>query len=524
VLRAPLEDSGRDVSPPTQWRHTMMAQSLNDPYYLANVEEETHTFPELAGLIEDICLTCHAPMARTHAHQTGVNLDASGHYRLDVALEEDIAREGGSCSSCHQITDDGGLGETTFSGQFTISATDRVIYGQYQNPVAGPMVRFSGYAPSYGAHMADSGHCATCHVLFTPTLDADTHQPTGEEFLEQGVYFEWENSVYATGREKEQQCQDCHMPDPEPGSYATRLAVRPDGTVNTSWPQRGPVPAFHEHTMIGANSHMLSILRDFSDVMGIESSTSTAGFDAQIDATRDFLRTAADLEVTTAAVVDGTLEIDLAVINRSGHKLPTSFPSRRVWVNLRVTDGSGNVVFDSGSPDSRGRISSDGAALTTECLADNKPADFNSAACFEPHRDVIRDDAQVAIYEPVLGDTNGNITYVLLKAARYIKDNRVPPEGFTIAAQHPDTANIGTGGDADFNANAAGMDTVHYRIALNGRTGPFGIDARLLYQTVRPAFAEALHFEGQHIARFKAMLEEHPPLVEQLAIVNLDIE
>jgi hypothetical protein len=314
------------------------------------------------------------------------------------------------------------------------------------------------------------------------------------------------------------------MPDPEPGIYATRLALRPDGTVNTSWPERGPVPAYHEHSMIGANTYMLGILRDFSDVMGIESSTSTAGFDAQIGATRDFLRTAADLAVTAAAVVDGTLEIDLTVINRSGHKLPTSFPSRRVWVNLRVTDASGSVVFDSGTPDSRGRISTDGAALASECLADSKPADFDTAACFEPHRDVIRDDAQIAIYEPVLGDTNGNITYVLLKAASYIKDNRVPPEGFTIEVQHPDTANIGTAGDADFNANAAGRDTVHYRIALNGSPGPFSVDARLLYQAVRPAFAEALHFEGQHIARFKAMLADHPPEVEQLAAVNLDVE
>lgn len=535
VMRDPLADTGIDVSPATQWRYSMMAHSLHDPYYLANVEEETQIFPELAGLIEDTCLTCHAPMARTHAHHTGAGLDESGFYRLLTAIDKDpdaandIAREGIGCTACHQIADDGGLGETTFSGDFTIDPSARVIFGQYSNPVTPPMMNVVGYLPAFSAHMADSGHCATCHVLFTPTLDAETGAITGAQFLEQGVYFEWENSIFATGNIGEQQCQDCHMPDPEPGTYATRIAVAPSGAVNLNWPERGPTPPYHQHNMVGANTHILAVLRNNRDDYGIQDITTTAGFDRQIGETRTFLRTSAALELNDAVVADDTLALDLTVINRTGHKLPTSFPSRRVWVNLRVTDGDGAVVFDSGTPDSRGRIAGDAAALTEDCLAITKPADFDDSDCFAPHRDVIDDPGQVAIYEPVLGDTNGNITYVLLKAASYLKDNRIPPEGFVAANQHPDTAVIGIDGDLDFNTNGSGRDTIHYRIDVADRNGPFTVDARLLYQSIRPAFAAAIHAkqgeaEDVHGTQFHLLLDAQPPTVEQLATLNVEVD
>jgi ferredoxin len=523
VLRYPLEDDGEDVSPPTQWQHSMMSQSLSDPYFLATLEEETHLFPELAGLIEDICLKCHAPMGRTHAYHTGSDLDADGYYRLDTALESDISREGGSCTSCHQIVDDGGLGTTTFSGDYTISATDRMIYGQYLDPPLQPMRRSLDYTAAFGAHMAGSGHCATCHVLFTPTLDADTGAPTGRQFLEQGVYFEWQNSVYVTGREQAAECQDCHMPDPDPGSYATRLAVRTDGSVNVSWPERGPEPPFHEHRMLGTNAHMMAILRDFRDVLGLESSTTPAGFDEQISQTRAFLETAAELEVADARLDDSTLAVDVTVRNRSGHKLPTSFPSRRVWLNLLVSDSTGAQVFDSGTPDSNGLISGDLAALGNGCLDTSKPADFDNTPCFQPHRDVITDDSQVAIYEPVLADTNSNTTYVLLKASHLLKDNRLPPEGFGVTPPPENIRPVGIAGDADFNIDASGEDTVHYRIDTRGYQPPFSIRARLLYQAVRPAFAQSLKAEGDHIERFHAMLEDHPPAVEQIAELAVDV-
>lgn len=520
VLRYPLNDAGEDISPGTQWRHSMMAQALNDPYFLANVEEEVSLFPDKAGFIEDTCLTCHAPMGRTHAHMTGTGLDETGHYRLDTALEQNIARESVSCTLCHQVADDGRLGDSAFSGDYAISQTAEVIYGGYPNPVGAVMRRFTGYTPSMSEHVGDSAHCATCHVLYTPVLDTETAEPTGDEFLEQGVYFEWQNSVFGDGREKEAHCQDCHMPDPAPDEYASRLALRPNGAVNTGWPERGPNPPYRQHTMVGANTWMLSLLSDARETLGIASSTTEEGFSQQIDAARTMLGgQAASLAVDHAAVEGDVLELDIAVINRSGHKLPTSYPSRRVWLNVQIRDGQGNLVFDSGTPDASGRIAPDADALKTDCLEPDKAADFINGACFAPHFDVITEADQVAVYESVLADTADDITYVLLKAARYLKDNRIPPEGAIAATQHPDTASVGVDDD-DFNADGSGRDTVHYRIAFGDAVGPFDVEARLLYQSVRPAFAGALHGHGPHAQRFKALVATRPPMVEQLAVTS----
>ena len=150
-------DGSRDISPNTQWRHSVMANSFNDPYWQAAVEDESATFPELSGFIENTCTKCHAPMGNTHAHHlelTGDNsrLDSDGHYRFDTAKDEDIARAGISCTVCHQI-DEGNLGdEASFSGGFEIAkdgeANFKKIYGQYPNPNGNAMTSNTGHALS----------------------------------------------------------------------------------------------------------------------------------------------------------------------------------------------------------------------------------------------------------------------------------------------------------------------------------------------------------------------------------------
>jgi hypothetical protein len=512
--------NGKDISPGTQWRHSVMANSFNDPYWQAAVEDEADSFPGLDGLIEDTCTRCHAPMGHTHAHQTNTNLDIDGFYRFDTAGVENHAREGVSCTLCHQI-DAANLGTPdSFSGGFTIpnlSDTNyKFVYGQYESPSRNPDNMFdqTGHAPTEGLYISDSALCASCHTLYTPAIDPDTETPSGINFLEQGPYLEWQNSDYATAVPAVH-CQDCHMPEPRAG-YSTQISLMPSRS-----PVREP---YGQHTLVGGNAHLLEILKNYRTELGIADATSTGGFDDQIALTKNFLGGTATVSVSTIQQVDNNLEFNVEVTNNAGHKLPSSYPSRRMWLHVTVKDNGDNVIFESGTPDARGYISTDNPRLKADCMSLDKFDGFDSGLCYEPHRDVITDPSQVAIYETVLGDVNGSLTHTLLRAAQYLKDNRIPPAGFTnarAATIETQTIPAGVKGDTDFNcistAEGCGVDTVHYQVDNSGTAGPYAVEARLLYQATQPAFVDGMHTVGDRVNRFKVMYDAVPPRVEVLA-------
>ena len=120
--------------------------------------------------------------------------------------------------------------------------------------------------------------------------------------------------------------------------------------------------------------------------------------------------------VREVTINEGRLEADVFVENLGGHKLPTAYPSRRVWLHVTVRDGAGRKVFESG-------------ALRPDGSIQGNPNDADPAT-FEPHHDEIRANNQVQIYESILGDANGAATTGLLTAVRYLKDNRLLPHGF----------------------------------------------------------------------------------------------
>jgi hypothetical protein len=189
-----------------------------------------------------------------------------------------------------------------------------------------------------------------------------------------------------------------------------------------------------------------------------------------------------------------------------------------------VKDGAGSVIFESGKPDSRGYISTDVKRLKADCISVDKLDGFDSSLCYEPHHDVINKASQVAIYETVLGDVSGNITHTLLRTAQYLKDNRIPPTGFRNGnATEPQTLPAGVDGDSDFNCGVdtvnegCGTDTVHYQVDITGKTGPYAVEARLLYQATQPGFVDGMHTDGDRVNRFKVMYDAVPPSVEVLA-------
>jgi hypothetical protein len=252
---------------------------------------------------------------------------------------------------------------------------------------------------------------------------------------------------------------------------------------------------------------MVEMLRDHGAEMGV--TADATHFDATAARAQTQLGRAAGLTVLDAVREADALTLRLQVSAMTGHKFPTSFPSRRAWLHVTVSDGVGKMIFESGKPQDSGAIAGNDADAAPET--------------FEPHYDVITAPDQVQIYEPIMGDTDGTVTYTLLRAARYLKDNRILPAGADKAALPPD---IGVYGEAEEDPNFAGAgDVVTYRVDLGGAQGPFTVTAELLYQPLSYRFVQdTLVDGGEAAARFGgyyASADKTPDRVAEIEPVEI---
>ncbi len=147
-----------------------------------------------------------------------------------------------------------------------------------------------------------------------------------------------------------------------------------------------------------------------------------------------------------------------------------------MWIHLKVTDPNNNIVFESGKWDAQGEIN----GLDAE---------------YEPHYDLIYNEDDVQIYEGVMVDVDNAVTYTLLRASSYIKDNRIPPKGFlTTHPSYDKTAIYGNAvSDPDFNkentTEGTGSDIVNYRITVTNET-TYKVYAEVCFQTIKPRVVE----------------------------------
>jgi hypothetical protein len=101
---------------------------------------------------------------------------------------------------------------------------------------------------------------------------------------------------------------------------------------------------------------------------------------------------------------------------------------------------------------------------------------------FEPHYREITSSQQVEIYEPILKDSQGQVTTGLLHAVGYLKDNRLLPHGFEKATAIKDIAVVGEAAD-DPRFTDKGS-SVRYVVSTENRTGPFNVEAELWFQPI----------------------------------------
>jgi len=430
------------IGPFHLWQNSMMAHAAVDPYWKAKVAFEVARRPEAKAEIEDHCLRCHAPAQQYPARVAGRRLAA---VQLDA-----LGRDGVTCTVCHQITA-ANFGKTaSFNGRFGIGVRGE-IYGPHAGPFRMPMEHHTGLTPAVGRQVLDAALCGTCHTVLT--------HPAGDDhaFVEQGPFLEWLASDYpGQGRT----CQSCHMPllrDAQGNLAAQFIAHRPPGGPFPPTAERAP---FGLHRFAGANVGALEWLAEMENEPDLREA---AGL------TREQLRRAARLEVTSRRTPDALL-LDVRVRNLAGHKLPTAYPSRRIWLCVRVHDRQGRMLFESG------RWDPGSGAL-----------DAGEAA--QPHYAVIDRAGQVQVFESIYGDRAGRETASLLDAATHLKDNRIPPAGFRPAR----LAEMGLGhlavrtvGVPETGAFGAGEAATRYRIPWSGGSSPVRVEVDLLYQSIKP--------------------------------------
>jgi hypothetical protein len=489
-----------DVSITGHWRSTMMANAAKDPAWRAKVASETARTPALQDVIEQKCAACHVPMAATQAKVGGQAVTLSGNGLLSPANPlHAAAQDGVSCALCHQIQP-ANLGTAkSFSGGYEIDTStappNRIMFGPYQNPFGRPMQMHTGYLPAFGAHTNSAAFCATCHNLITPFVDANG-QLAGE-FPEQMPFTEWQNSAFGAGAGAVS-CQACHMPQANGGVIISPMPAR-----------LAPRQPFFQHQFVGGNAFMVNLLKANAAALGV---TATADQMAATAArTADQLARGASLGLVSAARDGGSgdLVIKLQINPATGHKLPTSFPSRRAWLHVTVSDSAGKIVFESGRPQADGSIAGN--------AADADPT------AFEPHYDLITQPDQVQIYEPIMADTTGKVTYTLLRAAAFAKDNRLLPAGAD-KARLP--AEIAVRGQAAQDANfTGGSDQITYRIAVASSSGPLTVQAELLYQPLSYRFIQDMLADsganGRAFAQFLAAADRTPNRIAALAPVKV---
>ena len=456
------DEHGNKFSIGHTWRASMMALSARDPYWQAGVRREITDRPNLQKDIENICSVCHMPMFNTTAKANGSDPEIIRYYEGGFnPSEQKIAEDGVSCTVCHQISNENLGKHSSFDGGYVITpslAEESKILGPYEIKAGLQKVMRSASAmnPGKGVHVQQSELCATCHTLFTPAVDGEGNKIG--EFAEQVPYLEWKHSEFSQSKS----CQDCHMP--EVTDKAQISSVLGDMRENVS-----------QHKFRGGNVFMLKLFDKYRDELNVK--TPSKDLDESIEATLNNLqKNTAEVEITSVEVANSTAIIKINIKNKTGHKLPTAYPSRRAWLHTTVQDLNGKTLFESGA------LNSDGSIAGNDNDIDSKK--------FEPHYLEITSEDQVQIYEPIIFDYKKEVTTSLLSGATYAKDNRLLPKGFDKATAENAVSVHGTA-EKDENFQAEG-DIVFYKIKLPEGVNSVHVSAKLMYQTIGYRWAQNL--------------------------------
>jgi len=423
-----------------RWRGSMMSQAGRDPLMWAALFIANQDAPNSG----EYCLRCHTPKGWLEGHSASP--DGS------LLTTDDIAN-GVTCNLCHRLVDPVASQSSTdqlksedLAIRVALTSTVPISHSGSAMMIVDPQDRRRGpFAinppPQHSAYrtdflgqnsnfMAEARLCGTCHNVDNPVLSWDAGRSqywpngsnlaapsfeAGELFPIETTFDEWANSQYATtqgvhaprfaGAKPDgivRTCQDCHM------RRSTGLAA--DTGVNRDCsPANGCLP---EHGLIGANAWVPQLLQDVR--WRLNSIADTNELDTNLAEARQMLRNAATMTVTLGSngVITGAIA---RVYNETGHKLPTGYPEgRRMWINLKAYNAAGTLVYESGAYNpATGVLITQTGTITTKVYEAKQGITSQLAA--------------------VVNRTAGESFHFVLNNT-VIKDNRVPPRGFTAQA------------------------------------------------------------------------------------------
>ena len=222
------------------------------------------------------------------------------------------------------------------------------------------------HANAYSEIHGTSEFCSGCHTLVHPF----------NGLVIENSFREWKESPFAAAGF---QCKDCHMRivGEAAESVAARQPLDRPGAVTDDSSVRKNVYA---HLFTGANVNR--------DAVGMG--------ERHAQEARLRLQTAAAMALVLpeAAAPGQEAEFTVVVANgAAGHSIPSSITElRQVWVDLTVTDAKGMSILRRGAVDADGRV-----------------------------------DPEAAMFNAVLGDKNGDVTYLPWRAEKILWERLIHP-------------------------------------------------------------------------------------------------